>query len=133
MIALVFAVYTAGYFLPNGGLSPGPRFATAALPFLLLGLPFALARWRPVTILLAALSVGVALFDELTWSVANSLRFLGWPKTTWSMLGLSPEAGCIVLLACGGGGGAARRGRARERRSAERPGAALEFAPALPL
>ena len=29
VIALVFAVYTAGYFLPNGGLSPGPRFATA--------------------------------------------------------------------------------------------------------
>ena len=48
VIALVFAVYTAGYFLPNGGLSPGPRFATAALPFLLLGLPFALARWRVV-------------------------------------------------------------------------------------
>lgn len=100
-IALVFAVYTAGYFLPNGGLSPGPRFATAALPFLLLGLPFAVARWRLVTLVLAAVSVGVALFDELTWSIANSLRFLGWPKTTWSMLGLSPEAGCIVLLACG--------------------------------
>jgi len=101
-IAAAFAVYTVGYFLPNGGLSPGPRFATAALPFLLLGLPFALARQRWVTLLLAAISVGVALFDELTWSIANSLRFLAWPKTAWSMLGLSSEAGSLLLLGCGG-------------------------------
>ena len=43
-------LYTAGYFLPNGGLSPGPRFAAAALPFLLLGLPFAFVRWRYATL-----------------------------------------------------------------------------------
>jgi hypothetical protein len=100
-IALLFAIYTAGYFLPNGGTSPGPRFAAAALPFLLLGLPFALERWRLVTLALVACSVGIALFDELTWSVANRLEFLAWPKTVWSMLGLSNEAGCLVLLACG--------------------------------
>ncbi len=99
--AVVYATYTAGYFLPNGGLSPGPRFATAALPFLLLGLPFALARRRWWTLALAAVSVGVALFDELTWSIANSLDFLAWPRTIWSLLGLSREAGCIILLACG--------------------------------
>ncbi len=100
-IAFVFAFYTAGYFLPNGGLSPGPRFATAAIPFVLLGLPFALARWRWPTLALAGVSVGVGLFDELTWSIANKLRFLAWPTTVWSLLGLSPEAGSIVFLACG--------------------------------
>jgi hypothetical protein len=104
-IALVFAVYTAGYFLPNGGLSPGPRFATAALPFLLLGLPFALARWRVVTLVLAAVSIGVALFDELTWSVANKLDFQTWPATVWSLAGLSREAGSLILLACGAAAG----------------------------
>ena len=104
-IALLFAIYTAGYFLPNGGTSPGPRFAAAALPFLLLGLPYALERRRLITIALVACSVGLALFDELTWSVANRLEFLAWPKTVWSLLGLSSEAGCIVLLACGAAAG----------------------------
>ena len=105
VIALLFAVYTAGYFLPNGGLSPGPRFAAAALPFLLLGLPFALERQRLVTLGLVACSIGLALFDELTWSVANRLRFLAWPKTVWSMLGLSHEAGAILLLLAGAAAG----------------------------
>jgi hypothetical protein len=98
-IALVFCLYTAGYFLPNGGLSPGPRFAAAALPFLLLGLPFALARWRVVTLVLAAVSIGIGLFDELTWSVANRLEFRTWPATVWSLLGLSHELGALILLA----------------------------------
>jgi hypothetical protein len=104
-IAFVFCLYTAGYFLPNGGLSPGPRFATAALPFLLLGLPFALARWRVVTLALAALSIGLGLFDELTWSVANRLEFLTWPATVWSLLGLSHELGALILLAFGAAAG----------------------------
>jgi hypothetical protein len=76
-----------------------------ALPFLLLGLPFALERWRLLTIGLAACSIGLGLFDELTWSIANRLEFLGWPKTVWSMLGLSHEAGSILLLACGAAAG----------------------------
>jgi uncharacterized membrane protein len=105
VIALVFAVYTAGYFLPNGGLSPGPRFATGALPFLLLGLPFALARWRVVTLVLAAFSIGVALFDELTWSVTNKLQFKAWPETAWSLAGLSRESGALLMLACGAAAG----------------------------
>lgn len=100
-IALVFAVYTAGYFLPNGGLSPGPRFATAALPFLLLGLPFALARWRVVSRVLVTFSIGVALFDELTWSVTNKLQFKAWPETAWSLAGLSRQTGALLMLACG--------------------------------
>jgi hypothetical protein len=106
VIALVFAVYTAGYFLPNGGLSPGPRFATAALPFLLLGLPYALARWRVVSRVLVAFSIGVALFDELTWSVTNKLQFKAWPETAWSLAGLSREGGALLMLACGVAAGA---------------------------
>jgi hypothetical protein len=100
-ISLLFCLYTAGYFLPNGGTSPGPRFAAAALPFLFLGVPYALARWPLPTLVLSAVSVGVGLFDELTWSVANRLAFLAWPETIWSLLGLSRRGGSIVLLACG--------------------------------
>ncbi len=101
-IALAFLATTSGYFLPDGGLSPGPRFAAAALPFLLLGLPEALERWRRPTLVLAAWSVGLALFDELTWSVSNALRFETWPATAWSLLGLPREAGAILLVAAGG-------------------------------
>ena len=55
--------------------------------------------------MLSAVSVGMGLFDELTWSVANKLEFLTWPETIWSLMGLSREAGSIVLLACGAASG----------------------------
>jgi hypothetical protein len=125
-IAIVFLVYTAGYFLPNGGLSPGPRFAAAALPFLLLGLPFALARWRVVTLLLSALSIGLGLFDELTWSIANRLEFLAWPVTTWSLLGTSRHVGAYILLATGAGAGIVALLGALGRRFEEQPEAVLQ-------
>ena len=105
---MLFCVYTAGYFLPNGGTSPGPRFAAAALPFLFLGVPFALARWRVVTLLLSAISVGMGLFDELTWSIANRLEFLAWPETIWSLAGLSRREGSIVAARVRGGDRPAR-------------------------
>ena len=125
-IAVLFCVYTAGYFLPNGGTSPGPRFAAAALPFLFLGVPFALARWPVVTLVLSAISVGVGLFDELTWSVANRLEFLAWPETIWSLAGLSRREGSIVLLACGAAAGAPGRSPCRRRRRfEERPEAVV--------
>ena len=97
-IALSSAVYTAGYFLPNGGPSPGPRFAAAALPFLLLGLPVrarALARRDARA---RRRLVGVALFDELTWSVANKLEFLAWPRD--DLVARGPLAARRVASCC---------------------------------
>ena len=47
----------AGYFLPYGGASPGPRFLVAALPFLALGLGPAFRRWPRTTTVFAAVSV----------------------------------------------------------------------------
>jgi hypothetical protein len=120
-IACLFCLYTAGYFLPNGGTSPGPRFAAPALPFLFLGLPFALARWPLVTLALAAVSVGMGLFDELTWSIANKLEFLIWPETIWSLAGLSRRAGSVVLLACGAAVALLVFAGSRRRRFRERP------------
>jgi hypothetical protein len=70
LCAAVTAAYVAisfGYFIPYGGFSPGPRFLTPALPFLLLGLPFALQRWpRPVLALLVV-SVVLTTANGLTW------------------------------------------------------------------
>ncbi len=55
-IALAYFVYNAGYWLPLGGGSPGPRFLIPILPFLGLGLAIAWRRWPAVTLALTAIS-----------------------------------------------------------------------------
>ena len=55
-IALAYFVYNAGYWLPLGGGSPGPRFLFPILPFLALGLAIAWRRWPAVTLALTAIS-----------------------------------------------------------------------------
>ena len=55
-IALAYLVYNAGYWLPIGGGSPGPRFLIPILPFLALGLGPAWRRWPAVTLALTAIS-----------------------------------------------------------------------------
>ena len=55
-IALAYFVYNAGYWLPLGGGSPGPRFLIPILPFLALGLAVAWRRWPAVTLALTAIS-----------------------------------------------------------------------------
>ena len=55
-IALAYFVYNAGYWLPFGGGSPGPRFLIPMLPFLALGLAVAWRRWPAVTLALTAVS-----------------------------------------------------------------------------
>ena len=55
-IALAYFVYNAGYWLPLGGGSPGPRFLIPILPFLALGLAVAWRRWPAVTLALTVVS-----------------------------------------------------------------------------
>ncbi|MDX6691340.1 MAG: hypothetical protein QOG15_2797 [Solirubrobacteraceae bacterium] len=55
-IAIAHVVYNAGYWLPMGGSSPGPRFLIPILPFLAVGLGPAWRRWPAVTLALAAIS-----------------------------------------------------------------------------
>ena len=43
-VAAAYFIYNAGYWLPFGGGTPGPRFLIPALPFLALGLAFAYRR-----------------------------------------------------------------------------------------
>ncbi len=68
-ITIAFVLVDAGYFLPYGGTSPGPRFLVPALPFLALGLPPALERFRAVTLALAGISAVLIAADSLTWSL----------------------------------------------------------------
>ena len=44
-VAAVYFLYNAGYWLPFGGGTPGPRFLIPTLPFLALGLAVAWRRW----------------------------------------------------------------------------------------
>jgi hypothetical protein len=55
-VMLAYLVYNAGYWLPLGGGSPGPRFLFPILPFLALGLAIAWRRWPAVTLALGAIS-----------------------------------------------------------------------------
>lgn len=55
-IVLAYFLYNAGYWLPFGGGSPGPRFLFPILPFLALGLAIAWRRWPAVTLALSAIS-----------------------------------------------------------------------------
>lgn len=65
-VPLVFLTYNAGYYLPYGGQSPGPRFLVPALPFLVLPLAFVL-RARPLVVVgIGVVSVGVMAMATIT-------------------------------------------------------------------
>ena len=73
-----------------------------------------------MTLVLAAFSIGVALFDELTWSVTNKLQFKAWPETAVVARGaLARERRAADACLRGGGWAVAvlsGRGATRTRR-----------------
>jgi hypothetical protein len=105
-ITIAFVLLDAGYFLPYGGTSPGPRFLVPALPFLALGLPVVLARYPRPTLALAAVSAALIAVDAMTWSLRgpNDRSILPTrgdvAQTVWSELGLNRDIGAIVVLGC---------------------------------
>jgi len=66
-VAVAFFLYNAGYWLPFGGGSPGPRFLIPALPFLGLGLATAYRRLPALTLALAIPSAAFMLAGALTF------------------------------------------------------------------
>jgi hypothetical protein len=87
-VTLFFLAVNCGYFLPYGGISPGPRFLIPALPFLCLGLPGAFRRHPRLTALLAALSVAATLALTLVWSTNPHFE-----RTVWWELARVPVHG----------------------------------------
>jgi hypothetical protein len=76
-------VVETGYFLPYGGISPGPRFLVPCLPFLAVGLAPAFTRARAVTSLLAAASVTASTATLLTWPEEG---LTGYRGTVWRLV-----------------------------------------------
>ena len=104
LVSAAFVVSNAGYFLPYGGVSPGPRFLVSALPFLLLGLPYALRRAPLPTLLLALVSAALTTLQSLTWALrkehdgfvpAHPLDVLA--KTVWAFLGTDRLVGGALV------------------------------------
>jgi len=107
IVTVAFLVSDAGYFLPYGGGSPGPRFFAAALPFVALGLPFAVARFPRTTLALAAVSVFLTTADSVTWGVRKETDrwypgrgFSDLSKTVWVWLGVNRIEGAAIVLVC---------------------------------
>lgn len=89
-VVVAFCVYSAGYFDPIGGRSPGPRFLGAALPFAALGLA-PLARRRPrLVALLTAVSIVGAVADAVRWAWIGD-------TSTWLFVTMSPVAAGVLV------------------------------------
>jgi hypothetical protein len=105
-VSVLFVLLDAGYFLPYGGGTPGPRFLAPALPFLALGLPFAFDRFRVPTLALAFASAVLTTVDAVTWGVRPALDTSWIPsrneiaKTVWAWLGPDRNVGALLVLSC---------------------------------
>ena len=85
IVVVAFLALDCGYFDPYGGDSPGPRFITPALPFLVLGLPFVIERLRLFAAALTAASVVASTAIALTWPTAVNSG-LGYRGTVFARL-----------------------------------------------
>ena len=79
-----FLLLSVGYFLPYGGVSPGPRFLVPAIPFLAVGLGPAFARLPVFSTLLAVPSLIASTALTLTWT---SEGYVGYRQSVWGELG----------------------------------------------
>jgi hypothetical protein len=104
-VSLTFLVYNAGYYLPFGGGSPGPRFLIPMLPFLAVPLGLALRRYPAVTVALAIPSavlmvVGTAthplIGPDETGLWANVLNGAGFEHTLATLAGAGNGWGGIL-------------------------------------
>jgi hypothetical protein len=111
-IVVLFVLYNAGYYLPFGGWTPGPRFLLPALPFAAVLVGLVPARLRLVTGLLVAASVTLMFVATVTMPnaperFADPLFQLWLPRLlsgelastgAWIRWGLDGNSGVAVLL-----------------------------------
>ncbi|HEX3318182.1 MAG TPA: hypothetical protein VHR88_09190, partial [Solirubrobacteraceae bacterium] len=96
-----YLLYNAGYFLPFGGGSPGPRYLVPTLPFLGLALAAAYRRLPGPTLALGAISATTMVAATLTHPL------VGYESETgiWSRLLSQGFFQPTIVTAAGGGRG----------------------------
>jgi hypothetical protein len=77
-VAAVYFVYNAGYWLPYGGGTPGPRFLIPALPFVAIGLAYAYRRLPALTLGLAIPSALFMVVGTLTYPLIGKQGIGTW-------------------------------------------------------
>jgi hypothetical protein len=77
-VGITYFLYNAGYWLPFGGGSPGPRFLIPALPFLAIGLGSAYRRLPALTLALAIPSVTFMVAGALTYPLIGDNGTAVW-------------------------------------------------------
>lgn len=105
-IAIAYLVYNAGYWLPFGGGSPGPRFLIPILPFLALGLGPAWRRWPAVTLALTAISATTMVAATMSYPMIGTQdpgewvrRMISWRLYQHSVLDFTGVAhGLLSIL-----------------------------------
>ena len=111
IVAVAF-LYNAGYYLPFGGDTPGPRFLVTALPFLAPGLAVALRERRGMALALSAASaVGMviatitepqlvrqntSLWEELLRDGELQFTLAGAAGTGHGWLGIAPFLALVL-------------------------------------
>ncbi len=77
-VTAVFLLYNAGYWLPFGGGTPGPRLMIPALPFMAVGLAVAYRRLSALTLAMAIPSVAFMLVGSMTFPLIGDNGTATW-------------------------------------------------------
>src|SRR5215210_261329 len=84
-VAAIYFLYNAGYWLPFGGGTPGPRFLIPALPFVAIGLAYAYRRLPALTLGLAIPSGLLMVIGTITYPLIGRQGIGTWAD--WLMEG----------------------------------------------
>jgi hypothetical protein len=99
-VGLAYLIYNAGYYLPFGGGSPGPRFLIPVIPFLCAPLALAFKRWPAAVLGLAVASTVTLATATITLPLTGNQDVGYW---AWLASGHSFQNTFLTVLGLGRG------------------------------